>query len=90
MLGWMGFPVSAWSTGARVGEVLPVGDEGFQSRSKDRIDSLLETRLSVVLVSHNLDQVVALADRVLWIDHGRPAIDQRPIGGRGGLSGVEW
>jgi ABC-type polysaccharide/polyol phosphate transport system ATPase subunit len=55
-----------------IDEVLSVGDERFQSRSKDRMASLMEGGASVLLVSHALDMVEELADRVLWLDHGSP------------------
>jgi ABC-2 type transport system ATP-binding protein len=34
--------------------------------------SLMEGGASVLLVSHALDMVEELADRVLWLDHGSP------------------
>lgn len=54
-----------------VDEVLSVGDEAFQRRSKDRISSLMEGGTSIVLVSHGLEMVKAVADSVMWMDHGR-------------------
>jgi ABC-2 type transport system ATP-binding protein len=54
-----------------VDEVLSVGDEAFQVRSKARIGSLLDAGVSVLFVSHDLNQVSEVADRVMWMDHGR-------------------
>lgn len=53
-----------------VDEVLSVGDEAFQRKSSERIESMMNAGTSVVLVSHVLDTVTALADRVVWLDHG--------------------
>lgn len=53
-----------------VDEVLSVGDEAFQRKSKDRMHGIIERGTSVVLVSHNLETVRQMADRVLWLDHG--------------------
>lgn len=53
-----------------VDEVLSVGDEGFQRKSKARIDEIMGQGTSVVLVSHSLDTVRTMADRALWLDHG--------------------
>jgi ABC-2 type transport system ATP-binding protein len=53
-----------------VDEVLSVGDESFQRKSAERMDQLIASGTSVILVSHNLDQVLEKADRVLWLDGG--------------------
>ena len=54
-----------------VDEVLSVGDEAFQRKSGDRMTELITNGTAVVLVSHNLEQVLAKATRVLWLDHGQ-------------------
>ncbi len=54
-----------------VDEVLAVGDEVFQQRSGERMDELISAGAAVVLVSHQLGQVLQRADRVAWLDHGR-------------------
>lgn len=54
-----------------VDEVLSVGDAAFQLRSEDRMRHLIDEGASVVIVSHNLDMVADLADRVMWLDHGK-------------------
>lgn len=53
-----------------VDEVLSVGDEGFQRKSKARIEEIMGEGTSVVLVSHSLDTVRAMAHRAMWLDHG--------------------
>jgi ABC-type polysaccharide/polyol phosphate transport system ATPase subunit len=54
-----------------VDEVLSVGDESFQRRSAERMDELIRSGTAVVLVSHNLAQVLEKAHRVVWLEHGR-------------------
>ena len=54
-----------------VDEVLAVGDTEFQHKSEDRIRSMIQAGTSVVLVSHALDTVLELADRVMWIESGQ-------------------
>lgn len=54
-----------------VDEVLAVGDESFQRRSLQRIESMIGNGTAVVLVTHNMQQVLDRASRVLWLDHGR-------------------
>ncbi|HVS15257.1 MAG TPA: ABC transporter ATP-binding protein [Thermoanaerobaculia bacterium] len=54
-----------------VDEVLAVGDEAFAHRCVHRIESLLARGRTVLFVSHGLDLVEQLCDRVLWLDRGR-------------------
>lgn len=61
-----------------VDEVLAVGDESFRTRSADRIDELMHGGAAVVLVSHALEHVRAVADRAIWIDHGRVQREGEP------------
>jgi ABC-type polysaccharide/polyol phosphate transport system ATPase subunit len=53
-----------------VDEVLAVGDEAFAHRCVRRIEELLATEKTILLVSHSLDLVAGLCDRVLWLDNG--------------------
>jgi len=53
-----------------VDEVLAVGDESFQRKSFGRIKELIDSGVAVVLVSHGMDTVLELADRVMWLEHG--------------------
>ena len=54
-----------------VDEVLSVGDTAFQEKSKIRIKQLIDSGAAVLFVSHALETVKEMADRVLWLDHGR-------------------
>jgi ABC-2 type transport system ATP-binding protein len=54
-----------------VDEVLSVGDEAFRRKSNERLEQLMEGGTTVVLVSHSLATVRSMADRVMWLDHGR-------------------
>jgi len=54
-----------------VDEVLSVGDEAFRRKSNERLEELMEGGTTVVLVSHSLATVRSMADRVMWLDHGR-------------------
>ncbi|MEX0865171.1 MAG: ABC transporter ATP-binding protein [Acidimicrobiia bacterium] len=54
-----------------VDEVLSVGDERFRRKSTARMEELMGLGVTVVLVSHSLSTMRAMADRVLWLDHGR-------------------
>jgi ABC-type polysaccharide/polyol phosphate transport system ATPase subunit len=61
-----------------VDEVLSVGDESFQRKSAERMEGLIASGTAVVLVSHNLDQVLDKAHRVMWLDRGTVRAIGRP------------
>ncbi len=53
-----------------VDEVLSVGDEAFSHRCIRRLEEFLAEGKSLLLVSHSLDLVERLCDRVLWLERG--------------------
>lgn len=54
-----------------VDEVLSVGDFMFQKKCEDRIMSLIkEHNVTVLIVSHNHDQVERLCNKAAWIEKG--------------------
>ncbi len=53
-----------------VDEVLAVGDERFQAKCFDRIKTFQEEGRSILLVTHQADQVRALCDRAIVLDGG--------------------
>jgi ABC-type polysaccharide/polyol phosphate transport system ATPase subunit len=61
-----------------VDEVLAVGDEAFQQRSGDRMNQLIHAGAAVVLVSHQLEQVLTRAHRVVWLDAGQVRMEGTP------------
>ncbi|MDE0001839.1 MAG: ATP-binding cassette domain-containing protein [Rhodospirillaceae bacterium] len=54
-----------------IDEVLGVGDQQFRVKSTDAIKSLIRSKRTVLLASHNLATVRELCDRVIWIENGR-------------------
>lgn len=54
-----------------VDEVLSVGDQAFQKKSFERMQQLMDGGAAVLLVSHALDKVEEMSDRVLWLDRGQ-------------------
>ena len=54
-----------------VDEILAVGDAAFQEKSYARMVELMGHGTTVLLVSHNIEQIRRLCDRVIWLDHGR-------------------
>lgn len=55
-----------------VDEVLAVGDESFAHRCLNRIEQMLGEGKALLFVSHSLNLVQDLCDRVLWLDRGVP------------------
>lgn len=51
-------------------EILAVGDEAFQHKSLNRMKEMMSGGTTVLLVSHSLDQIREVCDRVVWLDHG--------------------
>lgn len=54
-----------------VDEVLAVGDINFQKKCLGRMGDVARAGRTVVLVSHQLNQIRRLCQRVIWIDDGR-------------------
>ncbi len=54
-----------------VDEALGAGDQGFQTKARRRMQELIGRAKLIVLVSHDLNSLAKLCDRVLWLDHGR-------------------
>jgi lipopolysaccharide transport system ATP-binding protein len=61
-----------------VDEVLAVGDEAFAHRCIRRIQEFLAAGRTLLLVSHSLDLVAELCDRVLWLDRGHQRLTGDP------------
>ncbi|AEE46642.1 ABC transporter ATP-binding protein [Cellulomonas fimi] len=53
-----------------VDEVLAVGDTAFQAKCTEKFASLNREGRTVVLVSHSLPSVRAMADQAVWLSHG--------------------
>ena len=53
-----------------VDEILSVGDADFQYKSGKRMQELMGGGTTVLLVSHSIEQIRELCDRVIWLEHG--------------------
>ena len=54
-----------------VDEILAVGDEAFQRKSRAKMLELMGGGTTVLYVSHSLDQLRELCNRVIWLDRGK-------------------
>lgn len=53
-----------------VDEILSVGDEAFQRKSRARMMEMMSGGATVLFVSHSMDQIRELCNRVVWLDKG--------------------
>jgi lipopolysaccharide transport system ATP-binding protein len=53
-----------------IDEVLAVGDEAFRRKCFDRLERFKEEGVTIVIVSHQVNQVRELCDEVLWLHNG--------------------
>lgn len=54
-----------------VDEILSVGDIAFQQKSEKKMRSMIEGGTTVLYVSHSIDSIKTLCDRVVWLEHGK-------------------
>ena len=52
-------------------EVLSVGDGAFRKKSGDKMKQILAGGVTGILVSHSVDQVREMCNKILWLDHGK-------------------
>lgn len=53
-----------------VDEILSVGDIAFQAKSEEKMLSMIRGGTTVLYVSHSIESIKKLCDRVVWIEHG--------------------
>lgn len=54
-----------------VDEVLGAGDAYFVAKSKARIEGLVDSGCTMLLVSHSMQQILELCDEAIWLDQGQ-------------------
>lgn len=53
-----------------VDEILSVGDAQFQEKSRKRMLELMGGGTTVLFVSHSLEQIREMCNKVVWLEHG--------------------
>ena len=56
-------------------EILSVGDFLFQQKCEDRMRQLMSGGTTVILVSHSIDQVERMCNKVAWLRKGEKIMD---------------
>jgi len=64
-----------------IDEALATGDAEFRRKSHRRIEQLRREAGTVFLVAHNLDEVEATCNRVIWIEKGKIVMDSADVSG---------
>ena len=54
-----------------VDEILSVGDLNFQKKSENKMRSMITGGTTVLYVSHSIESIKSLCDRVVWLEHGK-------------------
>ena len=54
-----------------VDEILSVGDFKFQEKCEARIKSMLEKNVTVIMVSHSIDQIREMCNRAILLERGK-------------------
>lgn len=54
-----------------VDEILAVGDVAFQEKSFNRMKELMSGGATVLFVSHDLEKIEEMCDKVIWLQKGR-------------------
>ena len=58
-----------------IDEILAVGDQHFQDKCYAKLEELRKSDTTIVIVSHNLDQIRKLCNRAIWINKGHVEMD---------------
>ena len=54
-----------------VDEILSVGDIKFQEKSKNKMMSMINGGTTVLYVSHSMDSIRDICNKVIWLEHGK-------------------
>ena len=52
-------------------EILAVGDLGFQEKSRNKMLEMINSGITVLFVSHMIEQIQEMCDKVIWLENGR-------------------
>lgn len=61
-----------------IDEILAVGDEAFQRKSRDALLKLIKGGVTTILVSHNLNAIKEICTRAIWLDGGETRAEGEP------------
>lgn len=73
MLARLGFAIATVVTPdiLIVDEILSVGDFLFQQKCENRISQMMKNGTTVIIVSHSIEQIEKLCNKVVWLEKGK-------------------
>ena len=72
MVSWLAFAIATIGTPDILicDEVLSVGDFRFQKKCEERIQKMIDSGTTILFVSHSIQQVKKICNKIMWLDHG--------------------
>lgn len=61
-----------------IDEILAVGDVSFQKKCFERLKEIKEQGTTIAIVSHSMEQLYGICDRLIWLEDGRIREDGEP------------
>ena len=61
-----------------IDEILSVGDEAFQKKSKEALLNLIHRGVTTIFVSHQMSAVREICNRAIWLDDGKVRAEGEP------------
>jgi ABC-type polysaccharide/polyol phosphate transport system ATPase subunit len=61
-----------------IDDILAVGDQTFQKKSKDALLQLIKEGVTTIFVSHNLNAIREICHRAVWLDGGEIKAEEEP------------
>lgn len=62
-------------------EVLSVGDGAFQTKSAEKMKSIINGGATTILVSHSIEQIRGLCNKILWMNKGEQIVFGTDVNG---------
>ena len=80
MYGRLAFSIAAMTDPEilMIDEVFATGDGHFVEKSTKRVEQMVENSAILLVVSHNIEQIRRLCNRVIYLDHGKIIDDGDP------------
>ena len=60
-------------------EVLSVGDGAFRKKSEEKMREIIAGGATTILVSHSIEQVRSMCNKILWLDHGEQVVVSKAV-----------
>ena len=58
-------------------EIFTVGDEHYKNKCMEKIEEIMKSGATIIMVSHNLSRIKKHCKRIIWLNKGRIIMDGR-------------